>query len=278
MPRLAVLTINNAAHQKQHAQWMRAGLERRGWRVEFVARGEAIPRAADLAGSWSVKQRKVWEWQKATGGPVLVMERAALEPRHEFTSCGFDGLAGRGRYAYRDDDGARWRRYFAHHEQPWRRVGSGDYALLCGQVAGDASLWGVNFRKWAQDACNALCAKGIPVVYRAHPFSLKQGDMWFPQGATFSRRTYAEDLARADRVVTFNSTAGVEAVLAGVPAVSCDAGSMAREVTAHAVDAPGICPDRTAWERRIAWSCFTPAEIESGEAWEALEERAPCFA
>ena len=276
--RLAVITINNAAHQRQHAAWMRAGLERHGWHVEFVGREKIVPTAAAMACSWSIKQRRVWDWQKVTGGPVLVMERAALQPRFEFTSCGFDGLAGRGRYAYRDDSGARWHRYFAHLEQPWKPADAGGYALLCGQVLGDAALWGTNFRRWAQDACNALRAKGMRVVYRPHPHSLKCGDHWYPLGANFSTRPYADDLAGAARVVTFNSTAGVEAVLAGVPAVSCDKGSMAREVTAHAADAPMIQPDRSAWEHRLAWSCFTPAEIESGEAWAALEERAPCFA
>jgi hypothetical protein len=217
----AVITVNNAAHHRQHAAWMRAGLERHGWTVDVVGRGAVLP-TADMACSWSVKQPRVWAWQKITGGPVLVMERAALQPRHEFTSCGFNGLAGRGTYANRDDGGERWRKYFAHLEAPWKPEGAGEHVLICGQVPGDRAIWGVDFRTWAQSACSKWMAKGARVVYRPHPLTLKRnldvgadGRPWHPAGAKLSTGDYAEDLERAARVVTYNSTAGVEAVLAG---------------------------------------------------------------
>lgn len=271
----AVLTVNNAAHQVQHAAWMKAGLERHGWQVELVQRNGMLGAAFDMVGCWSVKQPRVWDWQKKHGGPVLVMERAALQPRHTFTSVGFDGLAGRGRYPQVDDGGTRWRKHFAQHMKPWRE--GGDYVLLCGQVRGDAAIWGCDFHAWAQQVTSTLKLRGKRVRYRPHPLSLKFYDRWNPFGAEFSTRPYEEDLAGAELVVTFNSTSGVEAVLAGVPAVTFDKGAMAWDVTTHDLDTPPARPDREQWAHRLAFSCWLPQEIESGEAWDYVKEAMPCL-
>lgn len=263
----AAVVVNNAAHQAQHAGWMKAGLERHGWTVELV-RGGAPLRGFEMACSWSVKHRTVWDWQKREGGPVLVMERAALQPRNIWTGCGFNGLAGRATYPKAQDGGARWRKHFGKLEKPWRA--GGNHVLICGQVAGDAALWGVDFRRWATQQARDLVQRGWHVRYRPHPFTLKSGDRWCPQGAKFSDKPYGEDLADAAFVVTFNSTAGVESVLAGIPAVTFDNGAMAWPVTTHSLDDAPVRPDRMPWAHDLAWSCWLPAEIESGDAWDTL--------
>lgn len=270
-----IVTTNNLAHQVQHAAWIAAGLKRCGWRVDAAAAGAPLG-AADMVCCWGVKQKQVWAWQKQTGNPVLVMERAALQPRTVYTSMGFNGLAGRGTYPRVDDGGTRWRKHFGQHMKPWR-VSVGCYVLLCGQVIGDAAIWGVDFRTWAQQVTSSLKLQGKHVRYRPHPFSLKHGDKWKPFGAEFSERAFEDDLKGAECVVTYTSTAGGEAVLAGVPAVAWDRGSMAWEVTAHDLDAPRLKPDRLDWAHRLAFTCWRPEEIESGKAWEYTKEALPCL-
>jgi hypothetical protein len=207
--------------------------------------------------------------------PILVMERGHLPPRMEWTSCGLGGLGHRASYSQCHDGGTRWREHFAHLEQPWsKREG---YALVCGQVRGDASLWGCDFHAWAQGATDRLRDTGFDVVYRPHPLSVRlQNDLWKPRGARFSTAPLANDLAGACKVITYNSTVGVEAVLAGVPTVTCDAGSMSWPVTTHGLDAGVIRPDRTAWMHALAWTSWRSDEIASGKTWDHLKETLLC--
>jgi hypothetical protein len=267
----AIIHVNNAAHQREHAAWMRKGLERHGASVSFApwnVVGWERRQPPDLVVIWGWKQRIVINACQQRGIPVLVMERAHMPPRMQWTSCGLNGLGNRGSYARADDAGARWRKHFGHLERPW--VDHGGYALLCGQVLGDASLWGCDFRKWAQDRTDELRARGFNVLYRAHPLSLRSGDWWKPQHATLSRRQLADDLADAQLVVAYNSTVGVETVLAGVPTVTFDEGAMAWPVTTHNLDEALIRPDRTQWAHALAWTSWRPEEIADGTVWEHL--------
>jgi hypothetical protein len=269
----AVIHINNSEHQQQHAAWVTAGLRRHGVNVVHAARN--VPAEGDLVVIWGWKQRIVIEAAQKRGRPILVMERAHLPPRMEWTSCGLNGLGGRGTYARCDDAGARWREHFGHLDQPWTERDG--YTLICGQVAGDAAIWGCNFHAWAQDACNAAIDRGQDVVYRPHPFAYKhQNDRWHPKGSRFSVAPLAQDLSGASQVVTYNSTAGVETVLAGVPTVVTDEGGMAWPMATHTVEDMPARPDRTEWMHGLAWTGFRPSEIESGFMWAHLRERLTC--
>ena len=63
---------------------------------------------------------------------------------------------------------------------------------------------------------------------------------------------------------TFCSTTGVDAVLAGVPTVAHDAGSMVAGVT------PGM--KRLPWLSWLAYTQWTYREMEEGKPWLALME------
>ena len=150
---------------------------------------------------------------------------------------------------------------------------SPQYLVECvgvlGQVPGDAALYGLDLDAWAQRTCAALLAQGRTVRYRPHPLVRRCGDVRCPAGATGSTGSLDEDLAGAALAVTFNSTAGVEAVLAGVPTVALDVGAMAWPVTTHDL-ASVQTPEREPWAHRLAWCQWTIEEIASGLAWEHL--------
>lgn len=267
-----VLHVNNAAHQKQHVAWMREGFDRHGIPHEVAEYNN--PRPCDVAVIWGWKQPQIIQRMKEMAAPILVMERGHLQPRMLYTSMGWNGLCNRATYPEVDDDGVRWREFFGDME-PWHSTAVGDYVLLCGQCDGDAALHGVNFRRWAQDVCNDLVAKGIKVVYRPHPFMLRNGVDWCPAGAKFSTETLEHDLRWASYAVTYNSTVATECVLAGVPTVTHDIGAMAWDVTSHGLSEPLVTPDRTEWAHKMAWCQWHPDEIRSGEAWAVVREAMP---
>ena len=261
----AVLHTNNTAHQTEAVAWMCEGLGRHGIAWE-VAEYDS-PKAGDFAVVWGWRQHEVKDFCRLNDMPLLVMERGHLQPRLEFTSLGWDGLAGRGRYP--EACGDRWERYWGDMAAWKTRDG---YALVCGQVSGDASLYGVDFNTWAQRATDQLLEQGRVVVYRPHPIMVKAGQLWRPANTRMSVAPLAEDLFDAAVCVTFNSTTGIDSVLAGIPTVTSDEGSMAWDVTTRDVDDILMMPDRLAWARRLACCQWSQTEIKSGDAWAAVRE------
>ena len=196
-----------------------------------------------------------------SGRHVLIMEMGFLQPRIQWVSLAVDGFNNRGKFAPAPDNGERWERLFADRLKPWRDGGS--YILLVGQVPGDTALNGIDMVTWAQEKTDQLLALGHDVVYRPHP----KKPTPCPIGARLSTGTLADDLAGAERVVAYSSTTCLESVLAGIPTVVYDEGSIAYPMCSHDVADPLIRPDRTKWCHDMAWRQWTPAELADGTAW-----------
>lgn len=186
----------------------------------------------------------------------------------EWYSLAWNGLNGRGKAPPVDDGGARWRKYFDGLLKPWKS--SGDAVVIMGQVPGDASIEGVNMQRWYADAIEACKRFGLPVYFRPHPVAIERGHTEVPAGVQSLGGSLADALARARYVITYNSNSGVDAVLAGVPTIACDEGSMAWPVAGHGLDAQPPMPDRAQWAYRLAWRQWKREEIEAGMAWDYL--------
>jgi len=263
----ALLIVNNAGHQQEHAAWMREGLGRYNIDVVFGKRGDFVP--CDFVIVWGLRQLATNTAAKRAGVPILVMERGHLQPRMEWTSLGWNELAGRGTYPGCLDTGERFARHFGHLMQPWSD--DGDAALILGQIPGDMSLRGTDPKKWATNAAAECRAAGFGrVIYRRHPRVAQTGDAWHPPGAVLSRYAALEDdLAQSAIAVSFSSTSGVEAILSGTPHVAFDEGSMVWPVSAQRRFTRQT-PDRRDWANALAWTQWQEHEIRSGAAWEAI--------
>lgn len=224
---------------------------------------------ADLAVVWTWRQLDLIEEMRSTGRRVLVMERGHLQPRRGWLSLGLDGLAGRGIYPPCADSGERFERNFGNMVKPWRS--GGNYVLLIGQVPGDAALHGLHMEPWAQSVTDTLTERGHRVVWRPHPKVVAKGLSDFcPAGAEKSSRNLDDDLANARMVVVWSSTTAVEAVLAGVPTIAMDEGSIAWPVTGHDLVSGAPTPDRTEWLHALAWKQWNIGEVRSGLAWDHI--------
>jgi|TARA_Y100000034_G_scaffold133845_1_gene200616 hypothetical protein len=244
------------------------GLKAHGINAEDVPSNQIRP--SDVAVVWAHKHPNLFALQKEHGGRYLVMERGYVGDRYRYTSLGFDGLNGHAIFPRANDGGERWASLFSQYLKPWCPVEDG-YILLCGQVPGDASLGQMDHAAWLVRVKKNLQQKGYEVRFRPHPqavFGRPVAECYGVDIGPGSGRPLEIDLCEARGVMAFNSNSTLDGVLAGIPAVVCDAGGMARPVAGHNLDDGFIQPDRTAWCHDLAFTQWAKAEIESGLAWE----------
>jgi hypothetical protein len=263
----ATVHINSAPHQRAYGALIKRGLERHGVHVDYSGFDE--PRRCDFAVVWGFRQKRVM----AEAPHTLVMERGHVGDRQAQTSLGWDGLGGRGRYPQPMNGAWRWGWFHKDLMKPWRE--DGWYALVIGQVPGDEAVKDINVSGWVAGVCQTVARVwAMPVRYRPHPLARALGHpLEGPlRGVELSLGgALAEDLTEAAVAVTYSSTSGVEAALAGVPVVALDRGSMAWDVATHDLGEPWARPDRTAWAHNLAWTQWDDEEISAGVAWDYLQ-------
>lgn len=251
---------------------MRVGLAAHGIDSSFGLKAKGPHLGVDFVVMWGFKPPEVVRELREKNIPTLIMERGYLPSRMTYSSLGWNGLNNRATFTPCQDNGERLDKHWPGLVKPWRAEG-GSYVLLCGQVPGDSSLYGMNLDAWAQQQTAALIERGHKVVYRPHPLVVRQQRINCPRGAHLSSLgPLDQDLSGAKFAVTYNSNVGVECVYLGTATVTLDAGAMAWPVTSHSLDEPLVRPDRTKWLNRLAWCNWKIEEIADGTAWDVISQ------
>lgn len=254
-------------HQSSHALALASGMKAHGVGVKIATPSHRIVTKYTACWGWRLGVRL-----RQAGHEVLVMERGYVGDRFAYTSLGWNGLNGFANFPKREADSGE--RFSAHGGKllPWKNTG--EYVLILGQVPRDASLRGIDllpkYEAWAQ-----ACAKTykLPVLFRPHPDLAKKGIRQTLYSAQSSpHKSLAEALDGAAMCVTFNSNSSVDSVLAGVPTVALDSGSMAWDVCGHSLDEI-VRPDRTVWAHKLAFKQWSMDEIKNGAALEPFVDR-----
>lgn len=246
-----------------------SGLRHLGHHVTQVLRGEPVN--TPVVACWGWRAGQIFKGQ---GKRVLVMERGYVGDRFQWYSLGWNGLNGRATFPPApDDSGRRFREHHGHLLKPWRARGTGKYVLLAAQVPGDASLRGVDLMPWySRVAAAATRVYNLPVLFREHPRATELG--YRNRSPSYTERcigTLAEALAGAEVCLTYNSNTAVDAVLAGVPTVVDNRGSMAWSVASARVGEI-VTPAREPWAHDLAWKQWRLEEIARGIPFTHLEQ------
>ncbi len=272
--RMALIVSERAAHQYNTALAIQDGMRVHGDEGVIFFRPENFN---NVRLSEHFDAISTWGWRRAQPFhqtyPVLVMERAYIADRFEWVSLGWNGLNGRAQWPNRENS-IRWEKHFSQYESPWQPNKEPQLAVVMGQVPTDSAVRGIDFLGWAGNIISNLQTKKYPVKFRPHP------NAPYAIPGVAKKLTIFGDLSdslfQASVAVTFNSNTGVDAVLAGVPTVAENIGSMAYEIAFHSVEefleSRGRLPDRTKWRNRLAYRQWLPDEIRSGEAWSYVKE------
>ena len=255
--------------KEHHRRWLErlgSGLRRRGVDCAWFDRAE-LAETFDFVACWGWRLAN----QIPAAAPVLVLECGYLGARTtEWISLGWNGLNGRADFCtgrrWGDVAGDRAERWL-DHLKPCRDFGAGSIVIM-GQVAGDQSWNGTDPDAWFRGATDAARAYGggRDVVFRPHPLEPARFE-----GIQSVIGSLEATLADAAGVITFNSNAGVDAVLAGVPTIAWDRGSMVWELCPSLPPFQRIDEDaRMRWLEHLAYCQWTAAELADGTAWDHI--------
>ena len=201
--------------------------------------------------------------------PVITVGRCFFGDRFEMVAIGWDGFNGAADFCLTDTmPSDRWEK----HAVPlpgisWKEDG---YVLVCGEYR--------EVGPWYNELSEEL--KGEDVRYRAHPFRTAKNESirWKPAPAA-GQDDIAKVLAGARVCITYDSIAGCDAVLAGVPSITYGENARARDVSFHSWRAfkewektcDGYPFDVELWADRLAYCQWSHDEISRGEWWTHLE-------
>jgi len=267
---MKIQVLRGTNHQLYYAEMLHTALSKIYDDCSLV---HQITQPVDLAVFWAHRQTQIIHRQKNAGKDYLVVERAYIGDRFKWVSLGLNGLNG---YAdFKNDhitDMTRFNQHFSDYLKPYRKTDLNDPVLVIGQVMGDASHRHINIVTWYKNTIKHYNDMNIPVIFRPHPLD-RASVLHHLSNLNFTLDTneHLEDTFEQVRaVVTFNSNSGVLSVLAGLPTISCDRGSMVYNVTSHDLSVLDYTPNRDDWCAKIAYCQWLPEEIQDGSAFQLL--------
>jgi len=204
--------------------------------------------------------------------PLLTVGRCLFGDRHDMVALGWDGFNGAANFMLEDempDD--RWQKHGWELTTDVLNQVNGDpdgYVLVCGEYRETG--------KWLSGLREEL--DGEDVRFRSHPFKSDTVRGW--QNAPHAGQ---DDIASlfpdCKAVITYDSIAGCDAALAGVPTICYGENAMARPVayrswTEFESDKnPVRRIDVQNWANRLAYCQWSHDEISNGEFWDHLKSR-----
>jgi len=200
-------------------------------------------------------------------GRLIVVESAFLK-RKEYYQIGWNGFAGHADFKNEGVPMDRWKA-LGIKAKPWNMNRNG-LAVICGQLPRDTQVQDVDHLKWCRETflwyCNRMSSRA---VFRPHPRHENPGEYGIDP-SLHDTRALKKVLEEASLIVTWNSTTAVEAVVAGVPVVACNRGSMAWPMAEHQMTLCPSRPKREAWLAGLGYAQWTLEEMERGLPWRHL--------
>lgn len=255
---------NNVPWQKEYLSWFISGFEAHGNTVRTTDKDEADPDAINVVFANNSWKRTVHACN-LTGIPLLTVNRCFFGSRHDMVAIGWNGFNGEADFCLDSFvDSGRWQKH-GWQIPEWQYDRNG-YVLVCGEFR-DMAEW---YRQIASELPDEE-----DIRFRPHPFVNTVPAAW--QQAPGQKQDDIETALEGARVcITFDSIAGCDAALAGIPSITYGRKSMAWDVSYHSwvqYQARTLLPKQLPWACRLAYCQWSHDEITNGEFWGHLRTR-----
>lgn len=167
--------------------------------------------------------------------PIIILENPVWGKSDGIYTWAYNGLGGLG-FVPKPPDEPR----AAPELSPWREWHSGQITIF-GQVPNDKALRGADINEWARTV-----KKVVPSAkFRPHPITI---DQRFEDVEPFE-----DVMGRTSLAITYSSTVGAQAVIAGVPTVAMHEGSLAWDMATHTLSEAPRAPERAEWLHALSY-------------------------
>ena len=210
---------------------------------------------------YSAYRGSIIERQKREGKPVIVIDTGYLR-RDRHYMVGLGGLNGRADFKNENSPSDRWDK-LGLELKPYRETGK--HVLVCSQIPWDASVQDHKHPEWMQWITETLPKyTDRPIIYRPHP-----------KITPYQMPPIEEVLRDCWCLITFSGNSAVDALIAGIPAISCDEGSMAWPICDKSITvvASPSKPWREPWVHNLAYCQWNEEEMKEGLPWKHLIRR-----
>jgi hypothetical protein len=257
---------NNVEWQREYLPRFTEGLVAHGHRVHHTQNDEADTDAINIIfanNSWRLTHQQCIN----KNIPLITVGRCFFGSRFDMVAIGWDGFNGAADFCLDKEMPAdRWEKHGFDLATPATYDPDGP-VLVCGEYR-PMGQWYTTLRE---------VLMGEDVIFRSHPFVKQSIKGW--KDAPFAGQDDIASLFPTVRaVITYDSIAGCDAVLAGVPTVAWADTSMAHDVAFHSYaalaqwegfgDKPPFDVER--WAHGLAYCQWSHDEISAGEFWDHL--------
>jgi len=260
--------------QEHHVHWTDAfseGLMRHGIRVRKLEYQPEKIESADIHVFWAMKASKVIRHCREYGQPIVCLERGYTDDRMSVTSINLNGLNGMSELdvsSFSNDNS----RCQMHGWRIRERKTHGENIIISGQVAGDASLNGIDIYDWVNAQVSALKALGLGdrILFKPHPLETAP-NLHRIQNVEVEKLicSMGDAYELAKIFLTYSSTVGGDAWRYGVPALAASPTSMI-----YQDQFGGNTPcAKQKWLNRISFRQFNEQEFRSGDVWDLHADR-----
>jgi hypothetical protein len=258
---------NAVPWQQEYLPRFVAGLAAHGHQVIHTTEDKAMEDGVNIIfanNSWKLTHQQCINKKI----PILTVGRCFFGSRFDMVAIGWDGFNGSADFCLEDDmPEDRWLKHgWELTTDVINQVNSNEdgYVLVCGEFR-DMGGWYVK---------TALDLHGEKVRFRPHPFKKDIRVSGWQNARDVGQDSIHELFPECRAVVTYDSIAGCDAALAGVPTICYGENAMARPVAFH--DWRDFLDmsrefELERWARRLAFCQWSHDEIAGGEWWPHLE-------
>lgn len=212
-------------------------------------------------------KKPIIEHYLSMGSGRLIIVESAFQCRGKYYQIGWDGFAGYADFKSQEVSSDRWE-LLRIKSKPWRQDADGKCVVI-GQLTRDTQVQDMDHIAWCRATMQKCQRIYKEVIFRPHP-RYEDPSIYGIEEKYWDINSLRHTLAEARCVVTWNSTTGVDAIIAGVPVVAMDKGSMAWPLASHSLESPLRNPSRREWLNQLGYSQWTQKEMRAGLPWRHL--------